>query len=95
MSGQDAQSLRRGSGAACTQGKRTQHGNPPGVIRDDQPDAREGQAGRLEEEARITGGKSRPRGDLQLCRSRRSDSQGAEFLAAQADKSFAREIVFL
>ena len=31
---------------ACTQGKRTQHGKPQGVVRDDQPDAREGQAGR-------------------------------------------------
>jgi hypothetical protein len=34
--------------AACTQGKRTQHGKPQRVIRDDQPDAREGQAGRAE-----------------------------------------------
>src|ERR1700737_4064419 len=32
--------------AACRQGKRTQHGKPQCVIRDDQPDAREGQAGR-------------------------------------------------
>ncbi|MGR8999283.1 MAG: hypothetical protein ACU88J_09580 [Gammaproteobacteria bacterium] len=32
---------------ACTQGKRTQHGKPLGVVSDDQPDAREGQAGRL------------------------------------------------
>src|SRR6478752_10410350 len=32
--------------AACTQGKRTQHGKPQGEVRDDQPDAREGQAGR-------------------------------------------------
>src|SRR5260370_42383880 len=32
---------------ACTQGKRTQHGKSLGVIRDDQPEAREGQAGRL------------------------------------------------
>ena len=32
--------------AACTQGKRTKHEKPRGVIRDDQPDAREGQAGR-------------------------------------------------
>ena len=31
---------------ACTQGKRTQHGKPCGVVSDDQPDAREGQAGR-------------------------------------------------
>ena len=31
---------------ACTQGKRTQHGKPQGVVRDDQPEAREGQAGR-------------------------------------------------
>ena len=31
---------------ACTQGKRTQHGKPQGVVRDDQLDAREGQAGR-------------------------------------------------
>src|SRR6201982_542630 len=31
---------------ACTQGKRTQHGKPQGVASDDQPDAREGQAGR-------------------------------------------------
>src|SRR6202045_655036 len=30
---------------ACTQGRRTQHGKPQGVVRDDQPDAREGQAG--------------------------------------------------
>src|SRR3982074_1290758 len=34
--------------AACTQGKRTQHGKPQGEVRDDQPDAREGQAGRPE-----------------------------------------------
>src|SRR6266436_2873549 len=34
---------------ACTQGKRTQHGRPHGVVRDDQPDAREGQAGRCGE----------------------------------------------
>ena len=32
--------------AARTQGKRTQHGKPRRVTRDDQPDAREGQAGR-------------------------------------------------
>jgi hypothetical protein len=32
---------------ACTQGKRTQHGKPLGVVSDDQPDAREGQAGRF------------------------------------------------
>src|SRR5450759_1666184 len=32
---------------ACTQGKRTQHGKPQGVVRQDQPDAREGQIGRL------------------------------------------------
>jgi RNA-directed DNA polymerase len=32
--------------AACTQGKRTQHGKPHGVVSDDQPDAREGQVGR-------------------------------------------------
>src|SRR6266704_5658873 len=32
--------------AACTQGKRTQHGRPQGEVRDDQPDTREGQAGR-------------------------------------------------
>jgi hypothetical protein len=32
---------------ACTQGKRTQHGKPHGVVSNDQPEAREGQAGRL------------------------------------------------
>src|SRR5229473_3299375 len=32
--------------AACTQGKRTQHGKPHGEVSDDQPDAREGQVGR-------------------------------------------------
>jgi len=32
--------------AACTQGKRTQHGKPQGVVKDDQPDAREERAGR-------------------------------------------------
>ena len=31
---------------ACTQGKRTKHGKPQGAVSDDQPDAREGQAGR-------------------------------------------------
>ena len=31
---------------ACTQGKRTQHGKPPGVVGDDQPDSGDGQAGR-------------------------------------------------
>ena len=31
---------------ACTQGKRTKHGKPRGVVSDDQPDAREGRAGR-------------------------------------------------
>ena len=31
---------------ACTQGKRTQHGKPPGVVREDQPNAREGGFGR-------------------------------------------------
>ena len=31
---------------ACTQGKRTQHGKPQGVVEEDQPDAREGWAGR-------------------------------------------------
>ncbi len=32
---------------ACTQGKRTQHGKPDSVVGcDDQPDTREGQAGR-------------------------------------------------
>src|SRR5882757_6470539 len=32
--------------AACTQGKRAQHGKPLGVVGDDQPDAGDGQAGR-------------------------------------------------
>ena len=32
--------------AARTQGKRPQHGKPQSVVRDDQPDAREGEAGR-------------------------------------------------
>jgi len=41
-----AQSLHRVLAAARTQGKRTQHGKPHGVVRDDQPDAREGRAGR-------------------------------------------------
>src|SRR4029077_17078677 len=31
---------------ACTQGKRTKHGKPQSVVSDDQPEAREGQAGR-------------------------------------------------
>ena len=31
---------------ACTPGRRTQHGKPHGVVWEDQPDAREGQAGR-------------------------------------------------
>src|SRR3982074_1900033 len=31
---------------ACTQGKRTKHGKPQGVVSDDPPEAREGQAGR-------------------------------------------------
>src|SRR5687767_4973894 len=32
--------------AACTQGKRTQHGKPQDVVKEDQPETREGQAGR-------------------------------------------------
>ena len=32
--------------AACTQESVRKHGKPHGVVRDDQPDAREGQAGR-------------------------------------------------
>src|SRR5450755_4030560 len=32
--------------AACTQGRRTKHGKPQGVVSVDQLDAREGQAGR-------------------------------------------------
>src|SRR6266576_2554169 len=32
---------------ACTQGKRTQHGKPHSVVSNDQPEAREGQAGRF------------------------------------------------
>ena len=46
MSDESAHLLHRVVAAACTQGKRTQHGKPRRVIRDDQPDAREGQAGR-------------------------------------------------
>src|ERR1700757_2608545 len=46
MSEEYAQPLHRVVAAACRQGKRTQHGKPQCVIRDDQPDAREGQAGR-------------------------------------------------
>jgi len=38
--------VRGGAGAARTQGKRTQHGKPQNVVRDDPPDAREGQVGR-------------------------------------------------
>src|SRR5215467_4084065 len=38
---------------ACTQGKRAQHGRPQGVVSDDQPDAREGQAGRPGETERF------------------------------------------
>jgi len=41
-----AQPLHRVVAAARTQGKRTQHGKPQSVVRDDQLDAREGQAGR-------------------------------------------------
>src|SRR5215831_15599763 len=46
MSEDYARPLHRVLAVACTQGKRTQHGKPHCVIRDDQPDAREGQAGR-------------------------------------------------
>src|SRR6202795_160379 len=38
---------------ACTQGKRTQHGRTQGVVREDQPDARGGQAGRPGETERF------------------------------------------
>ncbi len=48
MSKEYLQSLCRGSSDSMyTRGKRTQHGKPLGVVKDDQPDAREGQAGRL------------------------------------------------
>ena len=46
MSEAYSQPLHRVLAAACTQGKRAQHGKPRGVVSDDQPDAREGQAGR-------------------------------------------------
>src|SRR5229473_1497996 len=46
MSEEYAQLLHRGSGGSMYTRKRTQHGKPQRVIRDDQPDAREGQAGR-------------------------------------------------
>jgi len=46
MSEDDARRCAGVVATACTQGKRTQHGKPQGVVRDDQPDAREGQAGR-------------------------------------------------
>src|SRR5262244_2897379 len=46
MSEDYAQPLHGVLAAACTPGKRTQHGKPHCVIRDDQPDAREGQAER-------------------------------------------------
>src|SRR5260370_3659655 len=42
-----AQPLRRGSGDSMYTRKRTQHGKPHGVVSNDQPEAREGQAGRL------------------------------------------------
>ena len=48
--------------AACTQGKRTQHGKPHCVIRDDQPDAREGQAGRAGVAERLVLPMNRPTG---------------------------------
>jgi hypothetical protein len=41
-----AQLLRRGSGDSMYTRKAYAHGRPQGVVRDDQPDAREGQAGR-------------------------------------------------
>jgi len=46
MSEEYTQLLHRGSGGSMYTRKRAQHGKPQGVIRDDQPDAREGQAGR-------------------------------------------------
>jgi hypothetical protein len=46
MSEDYAQPLHRVVAAARTQGKRPQHGKPQSVVMDDQPDAREGQAGR-------------------------------------------------
>src|SRR5437899_2674387 len=41
-----AQLLHRGSGGSMYTRKAQQHGKPRRVVRDDQPDAREGQAGR-------------------------------------------------
>src|SRR3954467_13918496 len=46
VSDEYAQPLHRGSGDSMYTRKRSQHGKPQGVVRDDQPDAREGQAGR-------------------------------------------------
>jgi len=42
---QYVQTLRRVVAAACTHGKRAKHVKPQGVVSDDQPEAREGQAG--------------------------------------------------
>ena len=46
MSRQDTQSLRRGSGDSMYTRNAYVHGKSLGVVRDDQPDAREGQTGR-------------------------------------------------
>src|SRR6202046_752686 len=46
MSEEDAQSLHRGTGGSTYTRKRAQHGKPQSAVRDDQPDAREGEAGR-------------------------------------------------
>src|SRR6516225_6636244 len=46
MSEDYAQPLHRGTGGSMHTRKGTQHGKPHCVIRDDQPDARKGQAGR-------------------------------------------------
>src|SRR6266436_5705246 len=59
--------------AACTQGKRTQHGKPQGVVSDDQPDAREGQAG-------CSGGWRR---GSQYCRSRLTPVEGRDLSSRQ------------
>jgi hypothetical protein len=46
MSEEYARPLHRGTGGSIYTGKRTQQGKPQGMVRDDQPDAHEGQAGR-------------------------------------------------
>src|SRR5450755_3023361 len=72
--------------AACTSGKRTQHGKPHSALSDEQPDAREGRSGRcglterpvLPMKPGNAGGGKEPQFRTEPLKSKEADGQDSE-----------------